>query len=206
MASLGTSRKAPGYKGKVLTRKMGKGWQKKVYGKNYKYGTVKNLNQDISQAQNKKRLTNERIATAKANLKNASGNADNSAAIQARLKTLEDEKNSAADQIKGSKVQRQKFLDLRDKAIATTLGKVSTNEVGSARKAKVKQRLDENTNGGTTAPNDSTAQNNKKPHKVNTGEQKTTEWGKPKGMQRQMRKNEGKKNKAQNISGGITAR
>jgi hypothetical protein len=206
MASLGTAKKAPGYKGKVLTKKMGKGWQKKVYGKKYKYGTVKNLNQSVKKGYNKVRKENASIRSAKANLKKASGNATNAAAIQARLKTLEAEKNSAAQQIKGSKESRQKFLNLREKALSTTLGKVSQNEVGSARKAKVKARLDQSTtNGGTSAPNDSTAQNNVKPHKVNVGAQKTSEWGKPKTAKRVMYKNEGKKNKAQN-TGGTTAR
>jgi hypothetical protein len=193
-----------GPKGKKLENRLGKNWRKKVYGKKYKAGTLGKLGDTIFNDRQKVKAKKGYISKARSNLKGASES--NRAAIEARLKTLISEKNSAADQIKGSKAQKQKFINLREKALSTTAGKLGMNEVGNARKAAVKAKLNEKTtNGGTTAPNDSSAQNNKKPHKVNVGAQVTTESGKNKKTRKQPKTNEGRKNKAQ-YNGGTTAR
>lgn len=191
-------------KGALLRKRFGKNWRQDVYGKNYKPGTVKNLNTRIQGDRSKIIRKKYFIDQARENLKQSSGT--NRAVIEARLKKLVEEKNSAADQIKGTKDQKQKFINLREKALSTTAGKLSPNQVGNARKAAVKAKLDvKTTHGGTTAPNDSTAQNNRKPHKVNVGEQRTAESGKTKRTRKQPKTNEGRKNKAQ-YNGGTTAR
>lgn len=117
-------------KGGKLRKSLGKGWQKKVYGKDFKYGTLKNLNQSVRDKRSKTMSINERIKE----LESQQASGGNKDQIQARLEKLESNKKIVAGNLLKAKDSREGFTKLRDKAIDN----IATKSVGERKRLRDK--------------------------------------------------------------------
>lgn len=98
-----------------LKKALGKGFQKKIYGKDYKYGTLKNLNKKISETHNRQKSIAEKGRALKAELASGSGN---KSALQDRLHKLEANSAIVMKNRLTAKADRQKFTNMRNAAVS----------------------------------------------------------------------------------------
>jgi hypothetical protein len=91
-------------------------WRKRVYGENYKPGTVKNLNTSVQKSRGTIEELQKQIAGFQGKI---TGDTDEATkkALKTRISELEGKQNEAERSLGLSKEQRQKYLDMRDKAL-----------------------------------------------------------------------------------------
>lgn len=120
---------------KLMSRKYGnKPFQKSVYGKNYKSGTVGKQTDRIKSTRNKQKKLTGLIKSTEASLSSASE--EQKAALNKRLKNLTQRNDTASKNIETVKANRQKYLDLRDKALRQIAVKSNTNPQALSKKRK----------------------------------------------------------------------
>lgn len=126
-------------RGGKLRKSLGKNWQKKVYGKGYKYGTIKNMNK--LQQERSKRNTN--IKSKKQKLEKNLATSENKSAIEQRLSKLNENAKKVSQNREATQVSKDKLLSLRDKAIKK-LSTASNGQKEQMRKRAVKKKLSSN--------------------------------------------------------------
>lgn len=118
-------------------------WRKYVYGKNYKGGTVGNLNKRVKTARGNQQDVVGKIKTIQKELASATG--ETQKALERRLQKAQTNKATISRNISGSKSERDKYLKLRNKAVASTVRKFAENpkSAEAARKKVVTKQLEQ---------------------------------------------------------------
>jgi hypothetical protein len=128
--------------GQVMGKKFGTApWQKQVYGKDFKPGTVGKLNEKVGEKRDlvKELKGKERALRSQA----SSASTDTKSAIEQRLSKLEQNTSTVKKNLFGTKQSRDKFIDLRDKAMQGIVAQAKTNPklLAEARKRLVRKKL-----------------------------------------------------------------
>lgn len=145
---------------KLMKRKFGnKSFQKAVYGKNYKPGTVGKMTKTIQQTRKKEKTLNNLIKSTQSELASASN--ESKQALQKKLLNLTERKSTADNNIGNIKLNREHYLNLRDKALQQIAVKANQNPKAFNKKRKelVKSQIEKSAKktkptktGGTEAP------------------------------------------------------
>lgn len=116
-------------------------YQKKIYGKNYKLGTLSKLNKKATTSHDNAKQLRENLSKIKATLSTASG--DTAEALKARIAKVSAAETTATENNKTASKQRSNLVDLRKSAAVNVVRKSAENPkaVAEARKKMVEGQL-----------------------------------------------------------------
>lgn len=139
-------------KGGRIAKNLGKGWQRKVYGKGYQLGTVKKDNERINKSQANRKSVSQKIAALKSSL----ARGGDKTAVEKRLATAEANAKTVTKNLTTTKNSRDKFLGLRDQELKK-LSNMTPTEKKRLRERAASKTLNKHiepasTAGGVTAP------------------------------------------------------
>lgn len=117
-------------------------YQKKIYGKNYKYGTLKNLNDRATKSHENAKTLRENLSKIKGQLSTA--DATTSEALKARIAKVQSVQQQALKNNKSANARRSNLVGMRKAAAANIVRKSAENPgaVARARKKLIKGQIE----------------------------------------------------------------
>lgn len=125
----------PAERHKQVRKTLGPNFQKSVYGDQYKFGTVRKENKRIRSARDTKESIHTKAARLESELAR-SIDPSRSKALKSRIKKLDANREKVDRVLSTTKKDRQKYLDLRDKALVSVYSRTARRPGGVRRYAK----------------------------------------------------------------------